>query len=177
VGTENTFRRIPSSWFSAHAMSTTMTFVSPRSSHQARIMPLQDGERALSWFVLPPFQRPPVWTKEQKVRFIESAWMGLPLGVFVFNQSGYDSRFDNWLLDGQQRITAVLEYVADGFDVYGYKFSELTEVDHRKWDLSTAFPCLRTNLEDEEALRDVYMRLAYGGTAHAPSHKDLTHEP
>jgi hypothetical protein len=158
-------RRIPDSWFSAQSMSTTMCFVANMDRREPRR--LQEGERYLGWFVLPPFQRPPVWTLAQKARFIESAWMGLPLGVFVWNEAGYGSRFGDWLLDGQQRITAVLEYMADEFPVYGYRFSELTGVDHRRWEMSTSFPCLRTRLEDEAALRDVYERLAYGGTPHA----------
>ena len=34
--------------------------------------------------------------------------------------------------------------------------------------MSVQFPCLRTHLTDEAKLRDVYDRLAYGGTPHDP---------
>lgn len=161
-------RHIPESWFRASPLATTMAFIMPRE-HKLRMAPISADERLLGWFVLPPFQRPPVWTMEQKVRFIESAWMGLPIGAFVYNQTpDMKSRFDCWLLDGQQRITAIIEYINDEFDVFGHKFSELTEADHRRWDMSVSFPALRTTLQDEEKLRDVYDRLAYGGTPHEP---------
>lgn len=162
----NVNRRIPDSWFQASGLDTTMDFVT--SPHRMdRSYQLGDGERRLGWFVLPAFQRPPVWTLEQRVRFIESCWMGLPIGVFIWNEAP-GTRFDQWLLDGQQRVGAVLAYMADEFRVFGHLFSELTEVDHRIWGMTTSFPCRRTNLQDEVLLRDVYDRLAYGGTPHEP---------
>lgn len=158
-------RLIPDTWFRASTHQTTMCFL--QSEAQRRSAPLREGERRLGWFVLPPFQRPPVWTLAQKVRFIESCWMGLPIGVFIFNRTeDYDSPFDGWLLDGQQRVTAVLEYMADAFPVLGHTYSELTEIDRRRWTMTTSFPCMQTNLDDEAQLREVYDRLAYGGTPH-----------
>ena len=162
-------RMIPETWFRASSQATTMDFVCRTSGSQNRLAPLMDGERKLGWFVLPPFQRPPVWTLKQKIRFIESCWMGLPIGVFIYNRTeSMHSRFDSWLLDGQQRVTAVLEYIADAFPVFGYRYSELSEADYRKWSMAVSFPCMMTNLEDEAMLREVYDRLAYGGTPHEP---------
>lgn len=95
--------------------------------------------------------------------------MGLPLGVFIYNRTPrMESPFDTWLLDGQQRVSAIMAYTADEFPVYGRLFSELGRVDHRQWSMSISFPCLETHLEDEAQLRDVYDRLAYGGTPHEP---------
>lgn len=159
-------RLIPDSWFRASTSATTMGMLTADSG---RNVPLSDGERQLGRFVLPPFQRPPVWTEAQQIRFVESCWLGLPIGAIVFNQpNDYSSRTDQWLLDGQQRTTAIYAYMDDAFPVFGYRFSELTEVDHRKWSWSTAFPTLITCLTDEAELEEVYDRLAYGGTAHEP---------
>jgi len=167
-------RHIPPTWFRAQTRLTTMAFLTRRTG-QERPAPLTEGERPLGWLVLPPFQRPPVWTLAQKVRFIESCWMGLPVGVWIFNRPDkYAHPFENWLLDGQQRVTSVLEYMADAFPVFGWTFSELTEVDRRFWDMSVAFPCAETNITDKVQLLEVYDRLAYGGTAHEP--KDQTHD-
>jgi hypothetical protein len=158
-------RLIQDTWFQATGLDTTMSFLSSanRSKHAN---PLTEGQRRLGWFTLPAFQ-PPVWTEAQRVRFIESCWMRLPIGAFVFNDAP-GTRFDQWLLDGQQRVGAALAYMADEFPVFGHLFSELTEVDHRIWDMSISFPCRRTNLKDEAMLREVYDRLAYGGTPHEP---------
>ena len=156
--------RIPRPWFAAQSMATTMDFLKSRS-RELRETP--EGCRRLGWFILPPFQRPLVWTEAQKVRFVESCWNGLPIGVFVWNEA-FGTRYDQWLLDGQQRVSAIFAYMADEFPVMGYRFSELGEVDYRRWDMSVQFPCLRTHLTDEAKLRDVYDRLAYGGTPHDP---------
>jgi hypothetical protein len=161
-------RRIPQTWFRASTQNTTMEFVRDED-YKRRTTPLREGERRLGWFILPPFQRPPVWTEAQKVRFIESCWLGLPIGAFIYNRlERRDSPFDSWLLDGQQRVTAVLDYLADAFPVLGYRYSELTQVDLRKWSMTTSFPSMVTNIDDEAQLREVYDRLAYGGTPHEP---------
>lgn len=160
-------RHIPESWFRASTHNTTMSFL--KGPSQRRELPLRAGERALGWFVLPPFQRPPVWTLAQKVRFVESCWLRLPIGAFIYNRperSG--SPYENWLLDGQQRVTAVLGYVEDEFPVFGRLFSELTDTDYRFWEMSTPFPSMVTNIDDEAQLLEVYDRLAYGGTPHEP---------
>lgn len=159
-------RKIHRSWFAASTRQTTMAIL--RSGSQERDQPIEPGDRALGWFVLPPFQRPPVWTQAQQIRFVESCWLGLPIGVVIYNRTRYGSRFDNWLLDGQQRVTALLAYMADAFPVMGYRFSELSKVDHRYWDMGTSFPMAETCIEDEAQLREVYDRLAYGGTPHEP---------
>jgi hypothetical protein len=160
-------QKMPRPWFRANTVQTTMAFVT-MADHQYRSAPLTAGERALGWFVLPPFQRPPVWTQAQQIRFLESAWSGLPIGVFVVNRPRFGSPYENWLLDGQQRIGAVLAYAADEFPVFGYRFSEIANSDARRWHMGVNFSCLETNLEDVDELREVYDRLAYGGTPHEP---------
>jgi uncharacterized protein with ParB-like and HNH nuclease domain len=161
-------RKIPDSWFRATTIATTMAFLDDQT-HKRRFAPLGEGERQLGWFVLPPFQRPPVWTRAQQIRFLESVWMGLPIGVFVYNRTeDMHSPYDGWLLDGQQRVTSVYSYMNDEFPVFGSLFSELTVVDIRKWKMSVSFPAMETNISDEAELREVYDRLAYGGTPHEP---------
>lgn len=160
--------KMPRAWFSAQAHNTTVDFIIGRDG-SSRIAPLGDGERSLGWMVLPPFQRAAVWTEAQKARFIESMYSGLPCGFFVLNRpEGYDHPFDNWLLDGQQRVGAVLGYLAGEFPVYGYRWSEIDPVDRRCFENSNAFGFLETKLTDLDEIREVYDRLAYGGTAHEP---------
>lgn len=157
---------MPRPWFKASMHNTTMAFL---MRGEGRVAPLTEGERLLGHFVLPPFQRPPVWTRGQQVAFLESAWGGLPLGSFVLNRpSRYGSPFDNWLLDGQQRVTAVLAYLADEYPVLGYCYSEITDRDRRQWMMAMSFPYLEVQSEDPAELEDIYNRLAYGGTAHEP---------
>jgi hypothetical protein len=153
-------------WFKANNMSAAL-FAVVEDHDSAPKAELPPGARRLGWFILPPFQRPAVWSEAQKVRFIESIWGGLPLGSYVYNRGSFNSPYDNWLLDGQQRITAILEYHASAFPVLGYRWDELTKVDHRRF-LMTPMSCSETNIEDLAKLEEIYDRLAYGGTAHAP---------
>ena len=157
-------RIIPDSWFNARTVASSMGML---RSPELRTVPLSEGERKLGRFVLPPFQRPPVWTVAQQARFVESCWLGLPIGSIVYNSpNDYNSATDHWLLDGQQRVTSLYAYMDDAFPVFGHLFSELTVVDHRRWSMATALPCLVTCMTNEAELHEVYDRLAYGGTPH-----------
>lgn len=158
--------KMPRPWFRANNTAGPLFGLYRGGNGYERNSPLGEGERLLGEFILPPFQRPPVWVLEQKVRLIESLWNGLPIGAYVVNRV-LGSPYDNYLLDGQQRITAILEYVNDVFPVMGYKFSEITDLDRRQFGLIPV-SCLETSLIDLDQIRDVYDRLAYGGTAHEP---------
>ena len=129
-------------------------------------------ENEFEWigrFVLPPFQRPAVWSSDQKVRFVESIWLGYEIGRYVIYQPHNPtySRFTDALIDGQQRIRTILEYVAGGFPVFGYRYTELPLIDRRAFDFGTIFPKseIKHTLSEAE-LRDIYNRLNYGGTPH-----------
>lgn len=109
-------------WF--HARPTTFTI--EHGITQISISRHADaarGERPLGAFILPPFQRPPVWTVAQQIRLIESFWIGLPVGSYVVNEDddgiSPTYAYDRWLLDGQQRWAAIIAYVNDAFPVFG----------------------------------------------------------
>jgi hypothetical protein len=123
------------------------------------------GERQLGPYVVPPFQRLPVWSKSQRVRLIESIWSRLPIGAYCYNQTYLDHPTDGWLLDGQQRITAILAYVAGEFEVFGYRFTDLDRYEKVQFKMMP-IGVLITNIQDAAVCEDVYNRLAYGGTAH-----------
>lgn len=138
-------------------------------AHRSSLRSLRDGERSLGSFTLPPFQRPPVWTLAQKVRFIESIWLRLPIASYVVNEDfrdrlGYPC--SDWLLDGQQRWTAIIGYVNDEFPVFGGTHGQLTIVQQRKFR-NHPFPAIVTRDLTKAQCLEVYNRLAYGGTNHA----------
>lgn len=157
---------MPRPWFRAENSAGAIFGIYRNDLGQGREGDLYPGERRLGPFILPPFQRPAVWAEAQKQRFIESIWNGLPLGAYVVN-CVLGSPYDSWLLDGQQRIMAIVEYVNDAFPVMGYRWSELTKGDRRQFDM-TPMGRLETKLTDRKQLEDIYDRLAYGGTPHEP---------
>jgi hypothetical protein len=124
------------------------------------------GRRTVMGFVLPDWQRGLVWTEQQKIAFIESAWLGISIGTYAYNQARMDSPYDYLLVDGQQRMNAIQDYVEDVFPVFGFRWSELAPADERRWSLTTSFSCYTIETEDEAALRNYYNLTNFGGTAH-----------
>ena len=126
------------------------------------------GERQLGQFVLPPFQRPAVWSHAQREALVTSLWEGLPVGSYVWNGTNRRNPCDGWLLDGQQRMSAIIEYVAGAFPVMGWRYPDLPEADKRWFGMRT-MAGIQTSLEDPARCREVYERLARGGTPHGPA--------
>ncbi len=127
-------------------------------------------------FVVPPFQRDLRWTTDQERSFVESAWLGFHLGTIVVNvcrdegPDGLFPRCDHWLVDGQQRLTALARYADDSFAVF-----QGTEHEHRWSDLNVnerrrfgniQMGISRISTSDEERLRMLYNLMAFGGTPH-----------
>jgi len=164
-------RLMPEPFYVGSAQNTLVMFA---ISSEGEFAPeLRNGCRRLGRFILPPFQRPPVWSREQQIKLIESVWLELPIGVFIYNACAAlsdtpEGECDQWLVDGQQRITALLEYVHDAFPVFGYRYSEVSERDVRAF-MMKAFPCVELKNQLPGPLKDIYERLAYGGTPHEAS--------
>lgn len=157
---------MPRPWFHANNTAGPLFGIFKVDAMWAR--PLREGERQLGNFILPAFQRPAVWTQEQQIRFIESIWQRLPLGAYIVNRvTAINSPFDGLLLDGQQRITAIMAYVAGEFPVLGYRFADLSRNEQNEFGM-IPMSYLETKLENMDHIREVYDRLAYGGTAHDP---------
>jgi hypothetical protein len=117
-------------------------------------------------FVLPPFQRGEVWTALQKSKFIESLWLGLPVSVYAYNQSPSLGETDQWLIDGQQRWTAIRDFVDNKIRVFGgLQYRDMSEVEDRHFRC-IGFPCILLKSDDKGHLEEMYNRLAYGGTPH-----------
>jgi uncharacterized protein with ParB-like and HNH nuclease domain len=129
--------------------------------------PNPHGYRVVMGYFLPPWQRGLVWTEAQNIRLLESLWRGLNIGTYTFNRSKkYGGRLDNLLIDGQQRMNAIQLYLQDAFPVFGYRFSEITDVDRRGFEMTTHFHCYITSSEDEAYLREYYNMMNFGGVAH-----------
>jgi hypothetical protein len=126
-------------------------------------------------FPIPYFQRDLVWSRKQEVEFIESAWLGIPLGTFNHHVMDWESggvaiKYSGWLIDGQQRLTALERYWNDEFKVFGLLWSELNRREVRRF-MAIKFPHFESELWDEDQMRELYNRLAFGGTPHKPNER------
>lgn len=124
-----------------------------------------EGFRTAMGLKLPVWQRPLVWTEKQSIRFLESLWLGLPVGTYSYNLDIDSGELDGILIDGQQRLWALQQYVEDKFPVFGHRWSEVTKLDRRLFR-STSFPSYRVETKDEQYLKDYYNRMNFGGVAH-----------
>lgn len=113
---------------------------------------LHTTHRTVSWFnkaftadeleLAPPFQRNPVWTHLQKAYLIDTILLGLPIPELYMQDIGNeDGTEQHIVVDGQQRVRAVLEfvhgdYVLEGDEVTkrwrGLKFEQLSP-DEKKF--------------------------------------------
>ncbi len=151
------------------------------------IDPTLPNERHLMNLVLPPWQRPEVWTLEQKQRFVEGVFLGFGTGYYVVNGADWEETWQGgfqktvprpmsgWLLDGQQRISAIRDFVAGEFAVFGdVRYPEMCIADRRKRFDNLVFPCITLEYtDDEQKLLEMYRRLNFGGTAHNAQDREV----
>lgn len=131
--------------------------------------------RQVMGFTLPPWQRGLVWTEAQKIRLLESAWRGLNIGTYTVNQSpGCLPQYDNLLIDGQQRMNALQEYFEGRLQVFGYRWSEITDADRRGFLMSRHFSSYITKSDDERYLREYYDMMNFGGTPHSEHERAIS---
>lgn len=132
----------------------------------------RDGERVLLRHLLPAWQRPEVWTAAQKQNFVEGLFLGMNCGIYVVNGMDWDENGrkprGGWLLDGQQRLSALRDFFQGDMVVFGdVTFAGLSEPQRLRF-LRKPLGCHELDyIADESVLKQVYNRLNFGGTPHA----------
>lgn len=125
-----------------------------------------NNQRTIMGYVVPTWQRDLVWTTEQSIAFLQSAWLGLPLGTYSYNEFPENPDLDGLLIDGQQRLWSVQQYIEDAFPVFGAHYSELCAQDKRRFKMQVTFATFVTATDNEDYLREYYNRMNFGGTQH-----------
>lgn len=113
-------------------------------------------------WVIPDFQRGLVWTTEQKIRFIESLILGLPVGEYTLHRTP-DYKYE--VLDGQQRWDAIFCYVDGEFPVFEHYWEDLNPLTRIAFE-HLSFPHRACEGYTYEQKLEAYNRMAYGGTPH-----------
>lgn len=125
---------------------------------------------------VPHYQRNYVWKREEKSRFIESVFLGVPIMPFLVSVSGDDAELE--IIDGSQRIRTLEEYCRDGFKLSGLKkltelngttFSELTESRRNKFLLRDFRFHVVTDRADLEIRSDIFNRVNTSANKLKPS--------
>jgi uncharacterized protein with ParB-like and HNH nuclease domain len=140
-------------------------------SYDSRTYSLNDfveWDKAKQLELNPRFQRRPVWSEKAKSYLLDTILRGKPIPkIFIrqkINVSTKTSIRD--VVDGQQRLRAILSYIKDGFavsksqnaDYGGFRFSQLPEDIQAQVLAYEVSVDLLINLPDADVL-DIFSRL------------------
>lgn len=115
----------------------------------------------------PKFQRRPVWEYKAKSYLIDSILKGLPIPrIFVREKTNFDMTAIREIVDGQQRLKTIFDFINDGFKVnkihnsqYGGKlFSELDD-NIKKEFLKYPISAVMFIDLDDNTIFDIFARL------------------
>ena len=142
----------------------------------------------ISWFrdhylngglaIKPPFQRRPVWTPKQKCYLIETILLDLPIPEIYVQRSVTSEGVETFaIVDGQQRIRSVLQFIGSESDEEerefnefeldkldatsrwrGFSFADLSD-EQKKDFFSYEFTVRYLYTESDDDTRDVFRRL------------------
>jgi len=118
----------------------------------------------------PDYQRELVWDLDDKVALIDSIFQRIDIGKFTFikkpfavNQKGYE------ILDGKQRLSALVEFYEDRFKYRGKTFSQLHPRD-RGYFRCFSISIGETNHMTDKEKYEYFLRLNVGGKPQDPNH-------
>lgn len=126
--------------------------------------------------VNPDFQRDYVWTPEQKIRYVEFILQGGMTGKDLylncpghkFGRIGPDYGVEGYyvLVDGKQRLDAVLGFMNNEFPIFGNNFRR--DYGDNPHILTARFRWNVNDLLTREEVLQWYIDLNAGGTVHRP---------
>lgn len=132
---------------------------------KALVQEMRDGEL----IVRPTFQRYSVWDATRKSRFVESVLLNIPIPMLFFAEDDDKSKV---VVDGQQRLSALKEYLDNRFPLKGLEvlsqlngksFDELTD-RQKRIIRNRAIRCLVISANSDSEIRfQVFERLNQGG--------------
>lgn len=120
----------------------------------------------------PEFQRGHVWTESQQIAYVEFILRGgSGSNDIQFNCVGWMNSFEGpfVLVDGKQRLTAVLKFLRSELKVFGHYYNEF-EDDFRWGDCEFIF-----HVNDLKSMQEVYrwyLEMNSGGTPHTEEELD-----
>lgn len=138
----------------------------------------RDRQRDGTLEIRPPYQRKPVWTIRQKSYLIESILLGYPIPeIFVHQTTNAEGETRYAIVDGQQRIRTVLQFIGadpetgqEEFHRFGLEalpadsqwrgiiFDEMEPDDKRRF-YGFLFAVRLLDSDDPDEVRQVFLRL------------------
>lgn len=115
-----------------------------------------------SMVLSPFFQRKLVWRLAHKVDFIKTILLGYPFPEIFVSRGTLDvetMKSTSCIVDGQQRMNAIKEYIEGEFEVDGQRYADLTPADKSKF-LKYEIAIIDLDLpHDDEQIIEIFKRL------------------
>ncbi|MFW5848052.1 MAG: DUF262 domain-containing protein [bacterium] len=127
------------------------------------------NENTMKLEMNPPYQRGYVWSQQQKIAYIEYQLKGGFSGKDIFwNCKTWNSLKGNpnvvELVDGQQRVKSVLEFLNNKFPIFdGHYFKDFEDT---LFVLNADFVMHVNNLQSDKEIVQWYLGMNTGGSIH-----------
>lgn len=118
----------------------------------------------------PAYQREFVWEEEHKVKLIDSIMRNIDIGKFTVTRRDYG--FDGPLyeiIDGKQRLRAILDYMEDRFPYKGVYWSDLSRTDQNHIEGHAVGVAITERLSEADKM-GIFLKLNVGGVPQDPAH-------
>jgi len=128
------------------------------------------------------YQRPFVWKTEQKKALVSSIYNGVDCGKILVRQRSYEEvrqMADDGetelayhdIVDGKQRLGAVVEFLNDEFkDAYGNHFSDLSDNAQNNFVSHQLFSYAFMEAPTDAEVLQQFLRLNFTGVPQSPKH-------
>lgn len=118
----------------------------------------------------PDYQRGHIWNLDDKVALIDSIFNNIEIGKFVFIFTGYKGNSHYEILDGKQRLTALVEFFEGRFKYRGKTFFELSGRDQSHFERYSISYARTENVMTNEQKYKYFLKMNTFGKAQDPAH-------
>jgi len=131
---------------------------------------LEDYVDNLGLDLNPDFQRGHVWTLDQQIRFLEFIMRGGKCPPILFNNTEWNRSFkgDFVIVDGKQRLTAILDFLDNKFPIFSEKDPDSVGYYNRDFDYAGAeITTFVNDLRTRKQVLNWYLNLNGGYIQHS----------
>ena len=110
----------------------------------------------------PEYQRGFVWSNEDKVRLIDSIFRNIDIGKFALVRKDWNEKYLYEVLDGKQRIRAILDFYENKFPYKGKYFNDLCARDQNHFE-DYMISMAEIDETDQKTILKYFLMLNTGG--------------
>lgn len=112
----------------------------------------------------PSYQRGYVWNEDDKVKLIDSIFHNVDIGKFCFVHKGYNTDCMYEVVDGKQRMRAILDFYENRFPYQGKYFNDLCGKD-QSWFENYTISMAELRKADKQSILKYFLLLNRTGKA------------